>query len=215
MKHSFDVVYLDNHLLVVNKISGLLTQETNLEENSLQNFCKQYLKEKYSKAGNVFCEPIHRLDKDVSGLVIFARTSKALSRLNAQIRKRSVTKKYVALVEGLLDFCEEKQFTHYLIKENYRAKAFDQEKEGSKNAELFIRPLETHASNTLVEVTLVTGRYHQIRAQLSHIGHPILGDHKYGATSRGKREIALHHKEFSLDHPVTKERLTWTCSPSF
>lgn len=191
-------IFSDNHVLVLEKPAGISTQP------EFHEMAKAYIKEKHQKPGNVFLEPIHRLDKPVSGMVLFARTSKALKRLNGFMRERQIKKKYLAWVEGNIE--AEGTLTHTLSHGNFRALV---DKEG-KLAVLHYRLLEKKRGNSLVEIDLETGRYHQIRAQFSAIGHPVLGDQKYGA--KGKREkIALHHHVLSFPHPITNEILTCQC----
>lgn len=198
------VLYEDNHLLAVNKPPGLLTQPNETEAPSLEEHAKAYLKEKYNKQGNVFLHAIHRLDKPVSGIVLFARTSKALSRLNEQMRERKMEKVYTAEVEGHLDQ-KEGELRHLLLHSSHHARVHP----SGKEAHLSYRILERRPQTTLVEVTLHTGRYHQIRAQFAHIGHPIVGDTKYGVAPASR--IALHHSRLTFAHPISQELLTLTC----
>ncbi len=212
MKFSDNVIYLDNHILVVKKQAGLLTQSDGTAP-SLEEETKQFIKDKFDKKGNVFLVPIHRLDKPVSGIVIFARTSKALSRLNEQMRAKSIKKTYFALVEGYLQK-KEGVLEHDLIHGNYRAHV--KSSPDSKRAKLLYKVLEEKENCTLLKIELFTGRYHQIRIQLSTIGHPILGDQKYGSHVKYRnREIALHHGETTFQHPIAKESLTFAVSPPF
>ena len=200
------IVYLDNHVLVAKKPSKMLTQPNNLEKTvSLSEELKKYLKTRFNKRGDVFLHPVHRLDKDVSGLVLFARTSKALSRLNEQMRNRTVKKKYLALVEKKI---KDKKgiLQHYLYHDRYKAIISKKENEKTKKAELFYTVLEERKDISLLEIDLITGRYHQIRAQLSHIGHPILGDTKYNS-SIDFPYIALVCAFLSFIHPVTKKEM--------
>lgn len=204
-KLPFDIIYEDNHLLVVNKPAGLLTQPTNLQEESLETLLKQWLKETYHKPGNAYLGVVHRLDRPVSGIVIFAKTSKALSRLNASIRSREMQKTYCALVEGSLT---PKQGTleHYLKHDDYRAFVSQAKDPEAKLARLHYQVLKAMPGTTLVEIQLETGRYHQIRAQFAALGHPIVGDKKYGSRQQWSgNNIALHHFRLEITHPVTKE----------
>ncbi len=189
------VVYCDNHILVVEKPAGLPTQGEE-GEKSLQTEAQAWVKQKYQKKGNVFLHPVHRLDAPVSGLVLFARTSKALSRLNEMMREHKIEKTYTALVEGDL---EEKQGTlrHKLLHGEHRALISSKGKE----AILDYKVIKKIKNNTLVEIHLHTGRYHQIRAQFSAIGHPIVGDTKYGAKTSGS--LQLCSAALSFTHPVT------------
>ncbi len=212
MSDLVDVVYLDNHILVVNKQAKLPTQNSDSHNFSLHEACKIYLKKKFQKQGNVFCQPIHRLDKDVSGLVIFARTSKSLSRLNKQMREKDVKKTYLVKVEGLLNK-DTDHLVHYLEKKQYYTEVLDNPTESAKKAELSFEKISASKRFTTLKVFLHTGRYHQIRAQLAKIGHPILGDTKYGATPSHSDHISLQHTEVSFSHPTTKEKLTLSVKP--
>jgi len=191
-------LYLDNHLLALDKPPDLLTQGTKENPHSLEEEAKAFLKKKFNKPGAVFLHPVHRLDKPVSGIVLFARTSKALSRLNKAMRERKVRKIYHALIEGSLT-PPEGELIHLLEHGSHRAIVGR-----GKEAKLHYKTLEKRGNHSLIEVELATGRYHQIRAQLSTAGHPIVGDKKYGAASPDKR-INLTHYKMSVPHPVTGE----------
>ncbi len=197
-------VYSDNHILVVEKPVGMATQP------DLTELAQAWVKKKYNKPGNVFLHPIHRLDKLVSGLVLFARTSKALSRLQEMMRDRKIVKIYHALVEGDLPE-DEGRLVHYLIHGSFRAEVSKQGKE----AILDYHVLKHEKNATLLEINLVTGRYHQIRAQLAAVGCPVLGDEKYGSKRAWPKGIALHHSEMRFEHPVTKEPLVLKRKPNF
>lgn len=191
------ILYHDNHLLVVDKPADVATQP------DLAEMAKAWVKQKYHKPGAVFLHPVHRLDKPVSGLVLFARTSKALSRLQERMRERKIEKTYLAWVEGPLSPAEGR-LVHYL--EHGSFQAFVSPK--GKEAILDYRVIEKKGGKILVEIQLVTGRYHQIRAQFSKIGSPILGDEKYGSCHSWSHGIALHHAKIHFTHPVTHELLT-------
>jgi 23S rRNA pseudouridine1911/1915/1917 synthase len=191
-----NIAYSDNHLLVVEKPAEMATQP------DLTELAKAWVKKKYNKPGNVFLHAVHRLDKSVSGLVVFARTSKALSRLQEMMRERKIVKIYHALVEGELP-AEQGRLVHHLVHGSFRAEV---SKEG-KESILEFQVLKREKGSTLLEINLITGRYHQIRAQLSAIGCPVLGDEKYGSKRLWKKGIALHHSEIRFEHPVTKELL--------
>lgn len=193
-----EILYVDNHLLAVNKPAGLLTQPNGSGHPDLETRAQAWVKKTYGKPGNVFLHPIHRLDKPVSGIVLFARTSKALSRLNEQMRSRTLIKIYHAEVERR-PIPAEGELRTPLTHGNHCALV--QEGPNSKEAHLSYRTLETKPATTLLEVTLHTGRYHQIRAQLAHIGHPICGDTKYGAQPTSK-PLALTHTTLKLLHPT-------------
>jgi 23S rRNA pseudouridine1911/1915/1917 synthase len=199
-----DVIYEDNHLLVINKPAGLLTQPSGTQQESLEAQAKSWLKQKYHKLGNIFLHAIHRLDKPVSGVVVFARTSKALSRLNATIRDKKSKKIYYALVEGALP-SSEGILEHSLSHEDFHSEIASE----GKLARLHYRVIKKTKTQSLLEITLETGRYHQIRIQLSAIGCPIVGDKKYGSVHPFPYEgIALHHHSLSIPHPISGEMLT-------
>ena len=185
-----EVLYEDNHIIIVNKQAGEIVQGDKTGDTPLSETVKQYIKEAYAKPGAVFLGVVHRLDRPVSGIVIFARTSKALARLNEMFRTNQVQKTYWAIVpkcanDNLQTPMENGKvtLTHYLIRNEKQNKsyAYDREKPNSKKAVLDFRPLASNENYTLVEVNLHTGRHHQIRCQLAHIGLPIRGDLKYGA----------------------------------
>lgn len=200
-----DIIFEDNHLFVVNKPAGMLTQPNESENQSLQELCKDYLKEKYQKPGNVFLEPIHRIDKPVSGIIVFAKTSKALTRLHSSIREKDTVKTYLALVDGKPSR-DEATLEDYLYHDDYHAKVVSKAHKEAKLARLHYKTLKSEGRQTLLEITLETGRYHQIRVQLAEIGCPISGDAKYGSKSnRHTGTIALHHFKMSIPHPVSKQ----------
>ncbi len=206
----FDIVYEDNHLLVVNKPAGLLVQGDESGDINLVDAAKLYLKEAYLKEGNVFCGLVHRLDRPVSGIVILAKTSKALARMNELFRDRKIEKVYRALVAGKPEPING-ILEHWLVKDTKinKAKFFLKEVKNSQKARLNYTTLETRKDFSLLEVRLETGRFHQIRCQLSAIGCPIVGDKKYGSSyylEQGK--IALHAFLIKFEHPIKKEILT-------
>jgi 23S rRNA pseudouridine1911/1915/1917 synthase len=202
------VLYEDNHLLVVDKPAGLLTQPSgNIGELSLEELAKSWLKEKYKKAGNVFLHAVHRLDKPASGIVVFAKTSKALSRLQETLRNKKVKKRYLACVEGYVEHPEQ-MLEHYLVHDDFQAAVVDDMHPQGKQARLSYRVLSQSSDEAVLEIDLETGRYHQIRAQLAAIGHPIKGDRKYGSRlAYAEGAIALHHYQMEIVHPVTGEIL--------
>lgn len=203
----FKVLFVDNHILVVDKPAGISTQPSPTSNESLELLCKNWIKEKYQKPGNVFLQPIHRLDKPVSGIVLFARTSKALSRLNASMRANEMKKTYLAMVEGDLS-PSQGRMEHFLLHGDHYAHIVPATTVGAKRACLNYSVIENRENSTLVEISLETGRYHQIRAQMSASGHPIIGDSKYGSKQSLKVEgIALSHIRFSFPHPVSHEIL--------
>lgn len=218
----FEVKYIDNHILVAVKSGNLLTQPNNTNQKNLQDLLKDYLKKKYNKK-SIFLHPIHRLDKEVSGLVLFARSSKALSRLNEQMREKKITRKYIAEVEGIFNtsdtkkqntnrkkdsFQESKELKHYILHASHIAKVFDFHKKGSKLAHLSFKVIKEKKNTAIIEIELITGRYHQIRAQFSHILHPIVGDSKYLSKIK-KDRIHLICACIEFIHPVTKEKCSF------
>ena len=211
---NIEIIFCDNHLLVTNKPCGLLTQPDDSGSDSLEVYAKQWVKKEYHKPGNVYLHAIHRLDKPVSGLVLFARTSKALSRLNEQSRNLEIQRVYTAEVEGILPL-KEGRLDHYLIHGDHRAiiaKATDKE---AKHARLTYQVKKYHSHSTLVSIELETGRYHQIRAQFSASGHPVIGDKRYGAKGGDGESIHLHCSKLALEHPVTKEVLSFEAPAPF
>lgn len=201
------VIYVDNHLLVAVKPAGLATQPHDQDPDNFLDRAKEWIKVKYNKPGKVFLEPIHRLDKPVSGIVLFARTSKALSRMHMMMREKEIHKTYIALIEGQPP-AEEGVLEHYLIHDEHRATLSHAKHPQAKCARLHYKVLSRKNQSTLVEVALETGRYHQIRLQFSAIGCPVVGDKKYGSKSAWKKEgIALHHAKMSCKHPTTAEML--------
>ena len=211
-----DVLYEDNHLLVVNKSAGMLTQGDQTGDEPLVEKGKAYLKQKYHKPGSVFLGVVHRLDRPTSGVVVFARTSKALARLNEQFKNRTVSKTYWALV-GKEFNPPSKTLIHWLVRYPAKniSKAYPKEVPDSKKGVLHFKIKQELKHYLLLEVVLETGRHHQIRAQMSAIGAPLLGDLKYGAKrSMTKVGFGLHARCLALEHPVTKKRMEFLASPA-
>lgn len=207
MKQPFYVLYEDNHLIIVNKAAGVLVQGDATGDKTLSDYVKDYVKEKYNKPGDVFLGTVHRLDRPVSGIVVFARTSKALERMNEIFRRRDVQKTYWAVV-GKKPEKKSGKLTHFLVKneEKNTVKAFDTEVKGSQKAELTYRYLGEINHYHLLEVNPVTGRPHQIRVQLATMGCPIRGDVKYGYPRLNPEgNINLHARRLYFVHPVKKE----------
>jgi 23S rRNA pseudouridine1911/1915/1917 synthase len=203
------VVYEDNHLIIVNKSAGEIVQGDKTGDVPLSETVKAYLKEKYQKPGNVFVGVTHRLDRPVSGLVVLAKTSKALSRLNEMFRSSQVRKTYWAIVKRQPPQ-PEGELTHYLVRNEKQNKsyAYDREVPGSKKAILHYRLIGRSQHYFLLEVDLKTGRHHQIRCQLAKMGCPIKGDLKYGSErSNPDGSICLHARRVSFVHPVSKEEI--------
>jgi len=219
-----NILYADNHLLVVNKPAGIATMGLPDGEETLLTVAKEYVKLRFDKPGNVYLGVVSRLDVPVSGVVVFARTSKAAARLNDQFREHSVDKIYHAIVEGNISPKEGLLVNHLCEDERHRKMWITAHPTAvSKEARLRYKFLKSVGSCSLLEVTLETGRKHQIRLQLSHKGHPILGDRKYSSKTPFPQGIALHAKRLSITHPVTRERLTfeaplpqcWQSEPRF
>lgn len=195
------ILYEDNHILAVDKPHGLVTQPSLEHSDSLEQRAKDYIKQTYNKPGLVFLHAVHRLDKDVAGIVIFARTSKALERMHALLRNREVKKKYRAKVYGILK-AKQGTWADSLEKKDHKAFVCDKENAG-KISFLSYQVIEEKDPYSFIDIDLQTGRYHQIRVQLSHHGHPIVGDVKYGSVfSYPDRHIDLIHKEAEFIHPI-------------
>ena len=206
------VVYEDNHIIVVNKTASEIVQADKTGDTPLSETVKQYLKEKYQKPGNVFLGVTHRLDRPVSGLVIFAKTSKALTRLNEMFRTSEVKKTYWAVVKNAPKESEG-ELVHFLVRNEKQNKsyAYDKEVPNSKKAVLDYRLIGRSENYYLLEVDLKTGRHHQIRCQLAKMGCPIKGDLKYGfPRSNPDGSICLHARTVQFVHPVSKEMIQLT-----
>ena len=206
------VVYEDNHIIVVNKTSSEIVQGDKTGDTPLSEMVKQYLKEKYNKPGNVFIGVTHRLDRPVSGLVVFAKTSKALPRLNEMFRNGEVKKTYWAIVKECPKETEG-ELVHYLVRNEKQNKsyAYDKEVKNSKKAVLHYKLIGHSQNYYLLEVDLKTGRHHQIRCQLAKMGCPIKGDLKYGSPrSNPDGSICLHARTVQFVHPVSKEMIRLT-----
>jgi len=209
------VVYEDNHLVVVNKLPGELVQGDYTGDRPLLEKVRDYIGEKYQKPGQVFCGLVHRLDRPTSGLVLFARTSKALARCNRMFQDRAVSKTYYALV-ALAPHPPQGTLRHHLRKEAKQNKSYPspENKAGAKLAVLHYRLLGQGQRYYLLEIELETGRHHQIRAQLAAAGMPIKGDLKYGfPRSNPDASISLHAGRLALVHPVSKEALELRAAP--
>lgn len=198
------ILFADNHLLAVNKPAGLLSQDSGTGLRNLEDWAREWVRADKGKPGKVFLNAVHRIDRAVSGVVLFARTSKALARLNEEIRARSCRKVYHALVEGN-PAKDADQLVHWLSHEHHRAALCTEGDDGAQRAVLRYRALKKIDHLILLEVDLETGRYHQIRAQLAAIGCPIAGDEKYGALQKSQNgDIALHHRRLEITHPTLK-----------
>ena len=211
-KENLQVLHEDNHIIVVNKRAGDIVQGDKTGDKPLSDVIKEYIKEKYNKPGNVFLGTVHRLDRPTTGIVIYARTSKALERLNKMLRDKTIKKTYWAVVQQQPKKASD-TLTNYLKKnpKNNKSTAFTKEVEGSKKAILHYKTLKNLDNYSLLEVDLETGRHHQIRVQLSNIGAIIKGDLKYGAKRSNKDgSIHLHARKIEFTHPVSKELIKLT-----
>lgn len=209
------ILFEDNHLLVINKKVGELVQADRTGDPTLADFVKSYIKKKYDKPGAVYLGIVHRLDRPTSGVVVFAKTSKALSRLNAQFKSRVPKKTYWAVV-GKSFPEQEGTLTHWMTRntKQNKSKAHAKEVPNSKLARLHFKKIKDFQYYCLLEILLETGRHHQIRAQLSSMGYPVQGDLKYGATrSNADGGISLHARSLSIEHPVGKQRMNFTATP--
>lgn len=207
---NLQVLFLDNHLIAVNKPFGIPTQSEQSDDASLLEQTRSWLKTEFNKPGNVYLGLIHRLDQPVSGVVLFARTSKAASRLSEQFRKRTTQKIYHAVVEKKME-PPAGTLVAYLKKEkSRRATVYPRPTPEAKQAELTYRVIELLPKASILEVIPLTGRFHQIRAQLAFVGHPIIGDVKYGAAYplMPEQNIALYARQLIFDHPITGIRVT-------
>lgn len=204
-----NVLFEDNHIIAINKSCSDIVQGDKTGDTPLVEKVKLYLKEKYNKPGNVYCGVTHRLDRPVSGIVLFAKTSKALTRLNEMLREREIKKTYWAIVKNR-PANPEMLLEHYLTRNEKQNKsyAFDAPKGDAKKAILSLKEIALATTYTLLEVDLQTGRHHQIRCQLAHIGCAIKGDLKYGFPRSNKDGgIGLHARQINFIHPVTKEAI--------
>jgi RluA family pseudouridine synthase len=206
------VLYCDNHLLVVDKPAGMLSQSDRTKDVDIVSAGKGYLKTRFRKPGNVFLGLVHRLDRPVSGVMVLARTSKAAARLSRQFRLRDVEKRYVAVVEGSLSTAGERVGYQRASAEGVTAATVDDE--DAQYSELSWVKIASTSKGSIVSISLVTGRKHQIRHQFSEMGHPIVGDRRYGAsTPFDGRNIALHCYSLDIDHPTQKKRMGWFALP--
>ena len=209
------ILYEDNHYLIVDKPSMLITQKAEGHEDSLEQRACHYIKNQYQKPGAVFLHAAHRLDKEVSGIVVFAKTSKGLERFNELLRNKKVKKVYFAKVEGLLKE-KQKVLNSFICKTEHKALICESAKEGYKSCSLSYQVLKEERGHSFIEIDLDTGRYHQIRAQLSSIGHPVIGDKKYGSVKAFiQGGIALSHAHLEFVHPIKQNLISISCSLDF
>jgi 23S rRNA pseudouridine1911/1915/1917 synthase len=209
------ILFEDNHLIVVNKLPSEIVQGDKTGDEPLSEAVKHYIKVKYNKPGEVFLGVVHRIDRPVSGAVVFARTSKALTRMNEMVKNHQMTKRYWAIVKNRPKE-ESGRLEHYLLRNEKQNKAYVYPKEvaNGKHAILNYQLLVSSKDYHLIEVELITGRHHQIRAQLAAIGCPIKGDLKYGfPRSNPDASISLHARKMSFTHPVTKQTVSVEAKP--
>ncbi len=212
-----NVIYEDNHIIVVEKTVNIPSQGDKTGDIDMLTLVKRYIKEKYNKPGEVYLGLVHRLDRPVGGVMVFARTSKAAARLSEQVRNKDFKKKYLVIVDGKFEK-NKGTLEDYLLK-NEKTNTSKVVKEGTKNAKLAILDYEVLKYNkeinlSVVKVNLHTGRHHQIRVQMANAGHSICGDQKYGTRGRGK-QICLWAYELTILHPITKEEMTFKVLPEF
>ena len=209
------VIFEDNHIIVVEKQPNIPSQSDKTGDIDMLTLVKNYIKEKYNKPGNVYLGLVHRLDRPVGGIMIFAKTSKAASRLSNQVREKVFKKKYLAVVDGKLEKTEG-TLENYLYKDerNNISKVVNKDKKNAKIAKLDYKVLKYNELKdlSLLEINLYTGRHHQIRVQLANFGHSIFGDQKYGSRGKGK-QIALWAHELTIEHPITKEKMPFKDLP--
>lgn len=202
-----NVIYEDNHLLVVEKPINIPVCEDDSRDKDLLNMLKNYIKEKYNKPGNVYLGLVHRLDRPVGGVMVFAKTSKAASRLSNQVANHELKKTYIAVVNGRVP--DKGEMLDYLVKDKNKNISYVTDKNKGKEAKLKFKRLGYKYSCSLVEIYLETGRSHQIRVQFSSRGFPLVGDAKYNKSHDGKTSVALFAKRLSFSHPVSKEVLSF------
>ena len=211
-KHNLQVLFEDNHLIIINKRAGDITQGDKTGDKPLSDVVKEYIKDKYNKPNNVYLGVVHRLDRPTSGVVIFAKTSKALERLNKMLREKEIHKTYWAVVKNKPKK-EKDTLINWLRKnpKNNKSTAFNKEGEATKKAILHYSTIKKLDPYFLLEIDLETGRHHQIRCQLATIGSPIKGDLKYGFNQANKDgSIHLHARKIEFIHPVSKENISVT-----
>jgi len=209
------ILYQDNHIIILNKLPSQIVQGDKTGDEPLSEILKKYIKEKYHKPGEVFLGVVHRLDRPVSGVVLFARTSKALSRLNEMLKERTIKKIYWAVVKNQPPE-KSGHLIHYLFRDEKKNKSFivSENRKDAKKAELIYHLLKSSDNYHLLEIELLTGRHHQIRAQLAHIGCPIKGDLKYGfPRTNPDASIHLHSRRIEFLHPVKKEQVAIEAAP--
>ena len=211
MKNNLNILYEDNHLIVVEKPVNVLSQSDNTKDIDMLTMIKNYIKEKYNKPGNVYLGLVHRLDRPTGGIMVFAKTSKAAKRLSEQIRNKEFEKKYYAVAYNKFDKKED-TLIDYINKKNDNT-SFITDKNNGQYAELKYKVIAEKENLSLLEIKLITGRHHQIRVQLSSRNHPIYGDQRYG--KEDKNQLALYAHYLSFKHTVTKEKLEFDLKPNY
>lgn len=209
MKNNLNILYEDNHIIVVIKPYNILSQSDNTNDLDMLTIIKNYIKEKYNKPGNVYLGLVHRLDRPTGGIMVFAKTSKAASRLSKQIKDDKFTKKYLAIVHGT--FTKKEGTLENYIKRTEDNSSIITTKEEGKYAKLDYKVLKEKDNLSTLDITLYTGRHHQIRVQFSNINHPLYGDQRYGKQDRKQLALFAYHLEFY--HPITKEKLVFEYMP--
>lgn len=211
-----EVLFEDNHLLVVNKPAGMLVHGDSTGDITMLDQCKEYIKEVYDKPGNVFLQPCHRLDRPVSGVLIFARTSKAIDRMNALFRTQQVEKVYWAISDKITEEVEGEVRDIFLLKDRKRnvVKVVDRRHPDAQSASTAYRLISEKRGKYLWQLRPMTGRSHQLRVTMKHLGMPIVGDLKYGHKDGLGSSIALHCRKLSFTHPVRKTELSIDCLPA-
>ncbi len=209
-----NVLYEDNHIIVVEKKPNILSQSDITKDIDLLSMVKEYIKEKYNKPGNVYIGLVHRLDRPVGGVMVFARTSKAAKRLNDGIKNHEFNKTYVAVLDGVLKK-EKGELINYLYKDEKtgKSKIVNKSYPGAKLSKLNYEVIEYVGNKTIVKINLITGRHHQIRLQFKNLGYPLFGDQLYG--KQNKEQIRLYAYKLSFNHPTTKEKLEFKLLPKW
>ena len=212
--NKLNVLYEDNHIIVVEKKPNVLSQGDRTGDLDLLTMVKCYIKEKYNKPGNVYIGLVHRLDRPVGGIMVFARTSKAAKRLNEQIKNHEFKKSYLAVLNGVLN-SDKGELVNYLYKDEKKgvSKVVSKDYPNAKKSILFYEVLGYFNNNTIVKINLLTGRHHQIRLQFKSLGYPLCGDMLYANKNKG--DIKLFAYQLSFKHPVTKETLTFKLLPNW
>lgn len=212
--NNLNILYEDNHVIVVEKKSNILSQSDITGDVDLLSIVKDYIKLKYNKPGNVYIGLVHRLDRPVGGIMVFARTSKAAKRLNEQIKNHEFKKTYVAVLDGILKK-EKDELVNYLYKDEKTkiSKVVDENYIGGKLSKLNYEVIGYDDDKTIVMINLITGRHHQIRLQFKNLGYPLYGDQLYGKIN--KKQIKLYAYKLEFNHPVTKKRLVFKLLPNW